>query len=258
MRRATAWGVVVGVLAVLTAMPTSTRAAEGFWTTARVFGLARRREVRRFDIRLRRAGVLRGTVRDLRGRLLPGAEVSASVRRPADDDADSLHRDLGTRLWTVGNLSETTGPDGRFVLAPLPFHRWIDVHARGSGLSNLSLALYPDRPEGRMDFVVDPGGALRVLLLAPSGPRKGPVAVELRRPDGDLVFSSGWHPGDSDGPIPTTHEQLHEVIAPGEYRLAVKAEGLRGPARPLTVRIRRGRTSTVRVSLRAQGRPGPS
>ena len=33
MRRATAWGVVVGVLAVFTAMPTSTRAAEGFWAT---------------------------------------------------------------------------------------------------------------------------------------------------------------------------------------------------------------------------------
>ena len=33
MRRATACGVVVGVLAAFAAMPSSARAAEGFWTT---------------------------------------------------------------------------------------------------------------------------------------------------------------------------------------------------------------------------------
>jgi hypothetical protein len=227
--------------------------AAGYWTTARVYEFRRVGENRRFDIRLRSAGILRGTVRDPEGRKSPGVELHAIPNREPQGDWEERLRHVCTQFFGSGTVRATTGPNGRFALSPLPFDRWFDVlpgNGVASGIPHLAVALSAGKPEARLDFVLEPGGTLMVEVCQPTGLQEREIRLELRRPDGGTVLSGGWNLGSEFGMADPVRSQDYPGLPPGDYLLVVTAEGRRAPKRPYKVRIRRGKTTLVRVRLR--------
>ena len=181
---------------------------------------------RRLDIQLREGMKLQGTVLDIEGRPLLGAEVLVF-------DQQTRSMDPERNVERVALTDDT----GAFQFLSLnPGHK--RVTARMTGMSTKtqnSVVLLPNKPVAPLEFKLGPGEVLAGMVVDQFGPVAGAmINAQPVRQGGRNVVTNNYPPTKSleDGSF------LLEGLAPGAYTLICHARGY--PARGTRLTARTG------------------
>lgn len=221
---------------------------EGFWTTARNYSFPTTGRTPEFRIELRPAGVVGGVVRNLKGIPIPGVVLCGAWGSPTPG---SLGDGESTMLTGTGFRRSRTDSRGRFTLSPLPTDRWIRLmvtapFARLEATTLLSLS--PDRRMAAVDLCLQPAGCLVVEF-----PEVDVDTLELRvsakRSDGRAIVEHSMTSYRTES-APLRCDLRSDSLPPGLVSVEVESGVLMETLRR-RIRIRAGKTSTLRIPARA-------